>query len=63
MQQFQNEIVRLVLWVRVVTTIYEANDTTNVSQTHEKYRYETAFYRHYKTIILWWVKTQCILQL
>ena len=38
---------------RVNTVIYEANDTKNVSLTHEKYRYDTTVNRRYKTIFFW----------
>ena len=54
---FLSEIVRLVLWGRVKTVIYEASDTINVSLTHEKYRYDTAVNRRYKTIFFWCYNT------
>ena len=42
---------------RVKTAIYEASDTINVSLTHEKYRYNTAVNRRYKTIFFWCYNT------
>ena len=42
---------------RVNTVIYEANDTKNVSLTHEKYRYDTTVNRRYKTIFFWCYNT------
>ena len=42
---------------RVKTAIYEANDTKNVSITHEKYRYDTAIKHRYKTIFFWCYNT------
>ena len=51
------EIVRLVLWDRVKTAIYEASDTENVSLTHEKYRYDTAIKGRNKTILFWCYNT------
>ena len=51
------EIVRLVLWGRVKTAIYEASDTENVSLTHEKYRYDTAIKGRNKTILFWCYNT------
>ena len=54
---FFKEIVRPVFWGRVKTAIYEASDTKNVSLTHEKYRYDTAIKRRYKTIFFWCYNT------
>ena len=44
-------------WGRVKTAIYEASDTKNVSLTHEKYRYDTAVKRRYKTVFFWCYNT------
>ena len=57
-----SEIVRPVFWGRVKTAIYEASDTKNVSLTHEKYRYDTAIKRRYKTIFFWCYNTHGIPQ-
>ena len=56
------EIVRLVLWGRVTTAIYEASDTENVSLTHEKYRNDTAIKGRNKTIFFWCYNTHSMPQ-